>query len=932
MGHRQSKVLSRVQILFSLAVILPLTITAFFSYLQVKTSLLDQAHERLYTASKFHGNVLIGRLGQTALLVQNLEASTISEAPYWLTELEAHTDFILEITKEAAPTSVLGREFTLRKNSLTDHIPEKPGDKSRVTHNGEDEAIWLEVHRQDSVRFIAQINKSYLFGENEDRLLNNNFCVFEGSAVLYCTESLTSELANLRQLDHGTGYAGNLQWKSADRHYFATARELFVRAIFDSADWTVVSVEDSDTVFAPIRIFRWLFPGLITLTILSMLVIVMAQTRRQLTPISVLREGALKLGARAFETRIVLDSNDEFAELAGAFNGMADNLEAQFKFLTAMSEIDRALLASTDIMEIIELVASRLPELLPATAVVAVNNMNNSQHAKLFISKGHTTSTSVNQDIALDTFFSTMGSTRDYYTICPEKQAPEFLTGIFSNSKKLHLFPLRYEQHCLACLYLSSDNEQPLTAEVVDQAKSVADRLTVALSATERQRKLYKQAHYDGLTGLPNRTLFLERLRHSMTQASRKHTKVALIYIDLDHFKLVNDTLGHSQGDEVLRQAADRFRSSIRQSDTLARLSGDEFAVALPELTSAQSAVKVAEILIAELTEPFQLMDQKFTIGASIGIAIYPDDAGSAEELLKNSDVAMYRAKAELGNRYQFYEKNMNNDLVERSSIGQRLRESVKNKQLHLVYQPKVRAACATLHSAEALLRWHDSELGWVSPEKFISIAEEIGIIEEIGEFVLNSACDQFVAWQAAGLPISQIAVNVSPRQILYTDIVATVAQVLDRTGLAGDKLELEITESLMINDYNQTHETLSGLKKLGVGLALDDFGTGYSCLSHLHELPFDTLKIDKSFVDHLGTGEDADVIILSIIALAKSLNKTIVAEGIEHQEQQQFLVHKGCDLLQGYLFSKPLSVENITSMLMNSGQTPLVLPRVRGE
>lgn len=928
MGPKKNKVLTRVQILFSLVVILPLTAAAFYSYYQVKDSLTAQAHQRLHTASKFHGNILINRLKTTESLLQDLQESTLSkENPpaSVATDLRVQTDFILDMGEGVNPKAVLERDFDPSEIDIADQASEAIIGRSAITRGVERENILLDVHGENNSRFIAQINKSHLFGENEDRLLNNDFCVFENSNLLYCTEDLKEELANLRLLDGGEGYAGNLDWLSGKQHFFATARDLFIRSHFNGPTWTVVSVEDANTVFASIRIFRWLFPGLVALAILSMLLIVMAQTRRQLTPLSVLRKGALKLGGGEFDTRITLDSNDEFAELAGTFNGMADNLGAQFKFLTAMSEIDRVLLSSSDMTQITELVARRLPELLPgAAAAILVKDTKDRQHANLFVSGSRARLITARQELELDEVFLTKGPERDHYKIGQGQQTPEFLGDAFSANEELHLFPLRFEQHTLGCLCVGSLGGKPLSAEVVEQSKSVADRLTVALSATERQRRLYEQAHYDSLTGLPNRTLFLDRLRHYMVQASRKNTKVALLYIDLNHFKLVNDTLGHSQGDDVLRQSAERFRRAIRESDTLARLSGDEFVIALPELTNAQSAVKVADAIIRDLIEPFQVMDQKFTIGASIGIAIYPEDAGSAEDLLKNADVAMYRAKAEPGNRYHFYEENMNHELIERSSMGQRLRESVKNKQLHLVYQPKVMADSSVLHSAEALLRWHDPELGWVNPEKFISIAEEIGLIEEIGEFVLNSACEQFAKWQAAGLPISQIAVNVSPRQILYTDIVATVAQVLDRTGLAGECLELEITESLLINDYQHTRDTLLELQKLGVGLALDDFGTGYSSLSYLHQLPFDTLKIDKSFVDNLGTSEDANAIIVSIIALAKSLDKIIVAEGIEHKEQQEFLIERGCDLLQGYLYSKPLSVEDITSMLTNNGQVRL--------
>lgn len=926
----KSKVLTRVQVLFSLAVILPITVAAFFSYFQIKNSLSEQAHQRLHLASKYHANVLIKQLITIESLLTSLEPFSEIDQDHLTSrqnDLKARTVVIATTDSLGVPQTMFGREKTLGEiGYLTTDTQLTNNRKSTITQFANGGELLLTVETAHNQRLTALLNKANLFGETKDHLLNNDFCVFDASIPLFCTPSLKSELANLQSLGDGSGYSGKLSWRSGGQQYFATARDLFVHSYFNGSLWTVVSAEDAETVFAPIRVFRWLFPAVVALSVLCLLLLVFSQTRRQLTPLSILTRGAATLGEGKFETRIALDAEDEFGELAATFNGMADKLGAKFKFLIAMSEIDALLLSSTDIVEIMGLIAKRMPELVPTdVAAIFVTDPDDSKRGKMYHSGPNETGVPVVLSRNLEDILPNTGLGREQYSVDKPEYIPEFATGLVKLEEELNLLPLYFEERLLGCLCLANHGAQTLPSSILDQASSVADRLTVALSAIEKQRRLYEQAHYDSLTGLANRSLFLDRLEQYIVQASRKSAQVALVYLDLNQFKQINDTLGHSQGDEVLRQAAQRFRGAIRESDTVARLSGDEFAFALPDLSEAHGAVKVAETLIHDLKTSFQVMDQNFTLGASIGIALYPDDGISAEQLLQNADVAMYRAKAEQGSRYRFFEESMNQELIERSSIGQRLHDSVENNQLHLVYQPKVKAACATIHSVEALLRWHDDELGWVSPEKFISIAEDTGIIDKIGEFVLDSACNQFAQWRAQGLAISQIAVNVSPRQILYTDIVKTVADTLDRHDLPGECLELEITESLLISDYELTRRILEELQQLGVRLALDDFGTGYSSLSYLHQLPFDTLKIDKSFVDNLGTSANADAIVESIIALAKSLNKTIVAEGIESEEQNQFLVSRGCQLLQGYLYSKPLAAEKMTSVLKE--RRPLSIP-----
>ena len=324
-------------------------------------------------------------------------------------------------------------------------------------------------------------------------------------------------------------------------------------------------------------------------------------------------------------------------------------------------------------------------------------------------------------------------SVEEHFTMEEDEKRPAFLDQLGRDIGTFHLFPLHFEKRLLGCLCIADRKYTILPKELLKQVQGVSDRLKVALTSVERQKRLHRQAHYDGLTGLPNRELFLDRLGQYLTLGMRNKTNVAVIYIDLDRFKAVNDTLGHAQGDEVLKQAADRFRTILRASDTLARLSGDEFAFALPDLNNKRGAIKVLESILNQLDAPFRVMGQQFHLGASAGIALYPDDGSTADDLLENADLAMYKAKDESTSSYRFYEKSMNQEIHERTIVGQQLRQALEADQLELVYQPKIEAHTFTLHSVEALLRWHHAEFGWVSPEKFIAIAEEIGLIEQNG-------------------------------------------------------------------------------------------------------------------------------------------------------------------------------------------------------
>ncbi|MBK6848111.1 MAG: EAL domain-containing protein [Proteobacteria bacterium] len=424
------------------------------------------------------------------------------------------------------------------------------------------------------------------------------------------------------------------------------------------------------------------------------------------------------------------------------------------------------------------------------------------------------------------------------------------------------------------------------------------------------EEKLRYQASYDSLTGLPNRALFVDRLAQELAHARREKHLVALLSIDLDRFRSVNDTGGHRLGDQLLQQAAGRLVEAVRETDSVSRLGGDEFSIIVTGLRHPRGAEVVADTVLAALSRPFLIDEHESHLSASVGISVYPPDCTTGEELLRNADTAMYRAKAGGRSRCVFFTEQMNNEAVERLALERDLRHALARHELLLHYQPQWDLRNGRITGAEALLRWQHPERGLIPPATFIPVAEESGLIVPVGEWVLHTACEQGRRWLGqVGAP-SYLAVNVSSRQFRQDGFVDLVRRILADVGLPAQHLQLEITESMLMDDVEQTVAALAELRAHGVHLSIDDFGTGYSSLSYLKRFPIDVLKIDQSFVRHLAEDDDDAAIASTIIAMAHTLKKTVVAEGVEHLAQVRFLRGRKCDQAQGFYFSRPLTAK----------------------
>jgi diguanylate cyclase (GGDEF)-like protein/PAS domain S-box-containing protein len=450
----------------------------------------------------------------------------------------------------------------------------------------------------------------------------------------------------------------------------------------------------------------------------------------------------------------------------------------------------------------------------------------------------------------------------------------------------------------------------------------------VGRDITERKMtaaRIHHLAHHDSLTDLPNRVLFQERLRQALAHAKRSGTRLALMFLDLDKFKDINDTLGHHVGDMLLKAVARRLKRCVRETDTVARLGGDEFAIILTNVNDPSDAGTVAESVIASVADPFGLEDQEILTSTSIGITVFPGDADDADQLLKNADLAMFRSKAEGRNNYHFYVAEMDAEVQARKIIERDMRLALGTDQLMMHYQPLVELSTGLIVGCEALVRWRHPKRGWISPAEFIPVIERTDLIAPLGRWILHQACLQGRTWVREGLPKLKIAVNLSPAQFKHAQsLPAMVADMLDQTGLDPDQLQLEITEGIAMQNIEATIEVLQTLRQMGVVISIDDFGTGYSSLNYLKRFPVDKLKIDRSFVIDIGLHPDNAAVVNAIVTLGHSLGTRVNVEGVETREQLDFLLDHNVDEAQGYYFSRPVPPEEFAALVRDRSPWPL--------
>ena len=498
-------------------------------------------------------------------------------------------------------------------------------------------------------------------------------------------------------------------------------------------------------------------------------------------------------------------------------------------------------------------------------------------------------------------------------------QEPTFVRGAAAVAAGLNCafaFPILVSGEFYGVIELFGREARPRDEEVVKIATEISSQIGQFIARKEAESHLTFFANHDTLTGLPNRAMFNQRLTKALARAQRLAAMAAVLFIDLDRFKVINDTLGHDAGDQLLKQLAERLRECLREGDTIGRQGGDEFVVLIEDVADPTQVAGVAQKILDTVAHPYLIGGQEFHVTASIGISIYPEDGHDQQALLKNADIAMYRAKEQGKNNHQFYSAQMNLHSFERLALETSLRRAVERDEFLLHYQPKVDMRSGRITGVEALIRWQHPELGMVPPGQFIALAEETGLIAPIGEWVLRTACAEAQGWIARGMAPVSVAVNLSARQFAREELTANIMRILRETGLDPHLLELEITESTVMHNPDRAAEVMQQLKRMGVRVAIDDFGTGYSSLSYLKRFPISSVKIDRSFVLDLPGDKDDAAITQAVIAMAHSLRLRVIAEGVETSEQYRFLEEHQCDEMQGHYFSKPVDAPTMARVL----------------
>lgn len=927
----RGRVARRIFALFVLSAVLPALALAALAFSKTRAVLIDQSRVQLNATSQAYALAMYERLllAQESLLpiAQSLHDG---QAPGGKTLEILHRTYnrLTIVGPGARPVPIFGEPLSWPQIGAAERAHLAKNEAVLMVEPGSGTALRvlllqsLDAGQPAGSALFAELNLAQLRGAPDGFPFAVNLCVVaDTGSMLFCSQPEFQ--SNLAEPSRHPRAAPSTEAMIAGQW------QLFLKGKFFAPDWTVIATEPASIALAPADKISEILVAVIALALSMVALLSVHQIRRTMGPLEKLIEGTRRLAAEDFSHKVEVASGDEFGELANSFNAMAARLGMQLGTLKVLSSIDQVILSRLDIDPVFGMALARIRELTPAghAAIVVLEAVATGEARLYRLGTGP-------QDTLVEMSRARVDS-RELQNLAnrPEGFWLDSADGLAhslpqpagKDRQQLFMLPILDGGNLRAFTCLGFSEQCALADGVLIHLRELGDRLAVALSAAARDEQMIYQAHHDDLTGLPNRALFKERLTREIAFALREGRSLALLFIDLDRFKRVNDSLGHSAGDELLEQTAQRISGGIRESDTVARLGGDEFAIIVPNISGTRSVTTVAEHIVRSLSEPFLVGHQESYVSASIGIAICPADGRDSEELLRNADTAMYRAKDSGRGNFVYFEERMNAEAVERMVLERDLRQALLHNEFTLHYQPQLDLRTGRVSAVEALLRWNHPVRGLIAPATYISIAEETGLIEEIGRRVLVDACAQHAAWRAAGLRPPRIAVNVSVRQFHRGNLVQIVEETLRRTATPASALEIEVTESLFMDESANAAHMLGRLRKMGVRVAMDDFGTGYSSLSYLRRLQVDILKIDRTFITDMTDDFEARVVAEAIVNLAHTLRKSVVAEGVETAEQLDLLRTWGCDMIQGYHFSRPLTPEHLVEFLQQHRGLALV-------
>ncbi|HEY7612986.1 MAG TPA: EAL domain-containing protein [Gemmatimonadales bacterium] len=947
-GPLRSRFGRRLLLLFVGSTVLPTAVVATLSYRQVTQYLVAQSEAGLHQASKAFGAAIFERLLLLDATLRNVLASpALPAALRAVSEEDAPTvdpdvarrfkalEFVFAGGSRVPLAGSLAVLPALSARDSADLIEGLPLLTARYRPAGATRTYLVRRVTPGPGRseglLIGEIDADYLWATSDQSLISaGTMLMVRDDSARVLTRSITGARSAYQALGLDDRWDGDSLPANEAKPYVSSEWPILLDEVFAAPNWTLVLGRTEADVLGPVQRFTQALIIIVLVSTSVVLILSSHRIRRSLAPLRELQEGTRRIAGRDFGSRVAIRSRDEFEELGASFNAMAAQLDRQFQALATAAEIDRAVLSTTSAGEIVGTLLDRLPDVYPCAAVSVTLMKPDGSKSLPTMARDcvRGSRTQVRVDLRADDVQELLdGPGAKIVLPADADHLPSFLVPLAEPGRAYFVLPLRYQQQLVGVIAVA---EQPETAPEPDarvQLRRLADQAAVALANAQMLEQVRTLAYYDSLTGLPNRLTYKDRLAKALEEANQVGTLVAALFIDLDHFSRINDTLGHEAGDHLLQQVAGRLRASCREREDevgsardaldpeVARLGGDEFTVLMPGLEDPEDAGKLARRILSSLAHPFRLGGREIFVNASIGIAVHPDDGKDIETLLMHADTAMYKAKEQGGNSYQTYSRSMNATALQRLTLENALRRALEREEFEVHYQPIVDAASGTPTAAEALVRWRHPDLGLLLPSEFIPLAEENGLIVPIGEWVMRRACTQNLEWQAAGLAPIRVVVNLSSRQ-LTRGMVESVGRMIRETGLDPRCLGLELTETVLVNHQKEGADTLHSLRAMGLHLSVDDFGTGYSSFSYLKHFPLDTLKIDRAFIRDITTDPDDAAISTAIIALGHALGLTVTAEGVETADHVELLRKQGCDHMQGYYFSRPIPADAVAELL----------------
>lgn len=913
----ESKVAQRIALLLFIAAVIPTMLMVFLSSNKINQIMSNYEHQLLLEKTRnfaLHtfSNLMYAK--NNFHLIRNNETSKASKfqiasknIPIFVNVLEVKDS---EINNNPLLNQKIDHDLlSLNKTDKVSILVKQHESNSQLLPT-----IFLgRVDRQagKEPRYVlAELSSTFLWGAINEYPSDLNMCAYHLNhnvkQAIFCSSQ--QNIIEAKNIDHDV--INHAEW------------ELFLNGEFLSDPW-IFDVKRIQPLtqnhlkeFVGSRAFISIAIGsLLAVGLLSLI-----QIRRTMKPLEHLVSSTEKIKSGDFSP-VKIEGDSEFSALGSAFNSMSAHIKTQFATIQAYSAIDREIVSGNDVHQIIQLVLDRLQEISPeqifCVAEIKEQTSTDAQCDCTIVING----SPINLRLAIST--KELSSISQYqhglFTLVSMESlhTHERLMAEFS-TKYLWTLPIFWQGELYGFMCVGRDTPFNQQEDYWQEYQELANRIGTAIASHAREQQLVHEAQYDSLTGLPNRVLLRDRLKLAMEYSNKTGKAMWVVFIDLDRFKVINDSMGHATGDALLKEVAKRLLAQTRETDTVARFGGDEFVLVLSGDAGENIQISVLERMMEAIAEPFNINQHELINTCSIGIAVYPDDGIDAEVLIKNADIAMYRAK-ELGrNNYQFFTQSLNEKAARRMQLISQLRRAIEQDEFHLVYQPKVDIQSGKIVGLETLIRWEQSDGSFISPNEFVPIAEESGLINSIGEWTFKKACEQAATWFKLGFNDLLVSINLSAKQFEQTGLVAKLQSTLIATGAKASSIELELTETALMHISDTTIKTLYDIKSLGIELSIDDFGTGYSNLSYLNNLPMNTLKIDKAFIDTISLKTGKSPIVDTIISLGKNMDLKVVAEGVETAEQLDYLKVHGCDQMQGYYFSKPLDAEAITSMLLS--------------